>query len=340
MLRVFLTVDIEVWPSRSDWQENGIGTDLEHCVYGVTPEGRYGLEYQLDVLNRYGLKAVCFVEPLFAHTVGFEHLQGIVDAIRKRGHEVQLHIHTEWLRVTDQPALPLGTDRTNPHMKDYDADVQELLVRHGLELLGRCGVPPPCAFRAGNQAANLDTLRAVARVGLPFDSSYYVASRSECDLPGSGLLVQPACLEGVREFPITFFADWPGHHRPLQLCACSSAEIEGTLRKALREGCSAIVLLMHGVELVTRPRGEGGELLAKLAGDGAGAHGSSVRVVGAWGDGLTPARLGRSGGDGGPPGAGLGGRNRHIWPHICLSGERHGCCPRRHEDRHRYFPTR
>jgi len=41
--------------------------------YGETAEGDFGLPYQIEQLNRYGLKATYFLEPLFADRVGHKY---------------------------------------------------------------------------------------------------------------------------------------------------------------------------------------------------------------------------------------------------------------------------
>jgi hypothetical protein len=97
MLNVFITVDTEVYPLLPNWRETGLAGDIARDFDGQTSKGDFGLRYQLQMLNEYGLKAVYFVEPLFASAVGLEPLRKVVDLISKYGHEVQLHIHPEWL---------------------------------------------------------------------------------------------------------------------------------------------------------------------------------------------------------------------------------------------------
>lgn len=56
-LKVFLTVDAEAWPRFRDWRETGLRQDVDREIYGATPSGRFGIGYQMDLLDRYGLKA-------------------------------------------------------------------------------------------------------------------------------------------------------------------------------------------------------------------------------------------------------------------------------------------
>jgi hypothetical protein len=64
------------------------------------------------------------------------------------------------------------------------------------------------------------------------------------------LLVQPSVLEGVHEFPIAFFRDWPGHYRHAQIGACSTAEMQSALLGAHRRGWRSFVILSHSFELL------------------------------------------------------------------------------------------
>jgi hypothetical protein len=250
MLNVFLTVDTEVWPLTPEWRETRLAREMEHYIYGVARDGRYGLPFQMDVLDRHGLKAVFFVEALFASAVGLGPLREIVGMIRARGHDVQLHLHTEWLSHMSDPLLG---DKIGQHLKDFSEDEQALLIARGLENLRACGVERVCAFRAGNYGANFATLRALARHCLPYDTSYNACYLdSACDLRTPALLLQPVWLHGVHEFPISFFRDRPRHYRHAQLCACSSRELEHALTGAWERGWYAFVLVTHSGELLKR----------------------------------------------------------------------------------------
>src|SRR6516164_9015756 len=223
MMKVFLTVDTEVWPLLHDWREAGLSRDINRDIYGATAWGARGISYQMDVLNEYGLKAVFFVEPLFAEVAGLEPLRAIVSEIQDKGHEVQLHLHPEWLEWMDESLLP---GRTAKYLKDFSEADQEFLLARGLQTLRACGAEQLCAFRAGDYAANFATLRALARNGLLYDTSHNTCYLGSCcALETSDLVLQPERMEGIYEFPVSFFCDWPGHYRHAQLTACSWPEM-------------------------------------------------------------------------------------------------------------------
>jgi hypothetical protein len=247
-LNVFITIDTEAWPRRVDWRATRLARDLESEIYGVTAEGEYGIGYQMDMLNAHGLKGVFLVEGLFASAVGIEPLRKMVQLIQGKGHDVQLHIHSEWLEWIEPSILP---GRRGQNLKDFTEDEQTLLIGTAARNLREAGAEDLCAFRAGNYGANFDTLRALARNEIRFDTSHntcYLAS--DCGMRTLDPLLQPRRILGVWEFPIAYFGDWPGHIRHAQLCACSASEMENALLSAWRNKWYAFVLVSHSFELL------------------------------------------------------------------------------------------
>jgi hypothetical protein len=55
-----------------------------------------------------------------------------------------------------------------------------------------------CAFRAGSYGANFDTLRALARNGILYDSSHNTCYLGyTCEMRTPNLLLQPKKIDGV-----------------------------------------------------------------------------------------------------------------------------------------------
>jgi len=247
---VLLTIDVEVHPCTPVWRETSLAAEIQQYIEGQTPGGDYGLRYQLSMLSRHQLKAVFFVEALFAVVVGRERLRPIVSMIQDAGQEVQLHIHTEWL---SHAATPLLGGRTGPHMRLFSEDDQVTLVARGLESLAACGAQEVRAFRAGNYGADRSTLRALARNGIQYDSSWNASYLGrDCGLDLGGPLFGPRVVEGACEVPIAFFQDYPGHVRHAQLAACSFAELRHAMIAAESSGWPFFVIVGHSFELIWR----------------------------------------------------------------------------------------
>lgn len=249
MLDVYITIDTEIW-----WHHTGLDDfrgNYDLCFLGRTRAGEHGVPYQIEVFNHYGLKAVFFVESLFASVVGLDPLKEMVDVIQSGGHDVQLHAHTEWLPLMDSPPAP----GSNEHMRHFSEDEQTTIIGQALENLRAAGAEDVRAFRAGNYGADLATLRALARNGVLCDTSYnYCYLDSACGIRTEAPLLQPAMVEGVLELPITYFQDHPGHNRHAQIVACSCREMTGALMQAWRRGWQTFTIVSHSFELLNSRR--------------------------------------------------------------------------------------
>jgi len=252
---VFLTVDTEIWPRASGWPQTPLAPD-ETCererlayFWGGETRDRRGLPYQLETLGRHGLRATYFVDPLFSRCLGARLLAEVVGVIADAGQEIGLHLHPEWLtdpRCQDLPKF------AGPLLHEYGEEAQARLVRMGLQLLTDAGASDICAFRAGSWGADLATLRALASVGIRFDSSMNAYTpMSFPDLPDREAWIQPRSLESVWEFPVTFFVDRPPRgRRPLHVTACSFAELVLALEHAYAQGWFSVVIVFHSFEFV------------------------------------------------------------------------------------------
>jgi hypothetical protein len=253
-MNVYLTIDTEVYPITPGWKKARLQFDIQRDIFGRVGAAEVGLRFQLGELLKYSLKAVFMVEALFASCqhVGLDPLREIVDLILQDGHEVGLHIHPEWI-----PHIPELAEKI-PHvelLKDLDQDSQFRLIEMGQANLARCGVTKVHSFRSGDYAANLDTLRALARAGIGVDTSYNFSYLGKtCSISTVHPLLQPYRIEGVLEYPIGVFEDWPNHYRHLQLCAVSSRELQGFLQRALAFGWHSAVLVSHSFELLKNRR--------------------------------------------------------------------------------------
>jgi hypothetical protein len=257
LLNVFLTIDTEIWPHSPGWPVKPLPSDkcdfteeIAAYIYGTTPKGDFGLPYQTRQFKEHGLKANYFVETLFSERSGDSTLTDVVNLIQNHDHEVQLHLHTEWLSEISDRNIPA---QFREFMHQYSLDEQTALIKKGIQNLHAAGVENIHAFRAGSYGANLDTLRALLQSGILYDTSYnpcYLGS--DCTIQTNQLLLQPEKIEGIWEFPISFFQDYPGHRRHAQLCACSFYELKTALLDAWKNGWFSFVVVLHSFELVKK----------------------------------------------------------------------------------------
>ena len=115
MTTCYLTVDTEY--SSGFTRRSGIDSrkkNFDRNIACKTASGSVGLEYQMNVLDAHRLKAVFFVDPMPALLWGAAAIEDVVGPIIARGHDVQLHIHTEWLELAGKQN-PLGKPHWSQH---------------------------------------------------------------------------------------------------------------------------------------------------------------------------------------------------------------------------------
>lgn len=255
-LNVLITFDVEVWCNGWKTLDKDFPSSFERYVFGHSPSGNHALPQALETLARHDLKAVFFVEPLFAARFGVEYLATIIDLISSAGQEVQLHLHPEW---TDEAVMPLLPDITHKRqfLTAYNAQEQQQLIAHGMRLFKDAGATRPTAFRSGNFSCNADTFEALAANGLKFDSSInpeMAASHHHAVIPEGASPYEVFQLGELTCVPMSSFRDGFGRPRHAQLNACSAEELIEALIAAERDQWRTFVLLSHGDELMVPNR--------------------------------------------------------------------------------------
>lgn len=252
ILNVLLTVDTEIGgPLSRNWMSSSLEREWSRDIDGTTPEGDYGVAFQMQVLAAHGLNATFFVESMFAEAAGPGLLERLVRLIDSHGHDVQLHMHPEWLARMAEPVVPAR----GQNLRDFPVSEQAELIARSAAALRAAGAKQLTAFRAGNYGANFDTLAALRTNGLRLDASYSAPHLGLlCALHMPAPLVQPTWIDGVLEFPLGCFEEWPGRYRPLQLCACSTSELIWALNAAWARRWHYLVMIFHSFELIQRGR--------------------------------------------------------------------------------------
>ncbi|WP_017670559.1 hypothetical protein [Blastomonas sp. AAP53] len=249
--KVQYTVDTELslklFQDGASAQEN-----FDSSITGKCRDGEFGIFYQMDRLEAYGLTGVFFVDPMPALVYGPGVVARIVEPILKRGHEVQLHIHTEWLEFARDHELSHLRGR---NIADFSLEDQIRLLDQARALLMLAGAPQPTAFRAGNFGANDDTLRALNALDVQYDSSFNPAFlEGECAIrlpPGTPPFAEHL---GVDIIPVSVIEDRPGNIRAVQLCALSAWEMRDALTHAAQHEWPCFTIVSHSFELLSRDR--------------------------------------------------------------------------------------
>lgn len=256
----YITIDTEY--SSDMVHKAGPGCRAENfacAVSGRTAEGDYGLGYKLDMFNRHGHRGVCFVDPMPAMLWGTAAIEDVVGPILERGHDVQLHLHSEWLELADagHPLRRRLGGATGRNIKDFSLEQQCALIDWARDTLISAGAPPPVAFRAGNYGADDTTLRALARCGIGYDTSHTPGIEDgDCGIALGAEHRVPLRHQGVVEVPIGCIATVGGGLRHAQITALSAREMLAALRHARDAGMRSFTMVSHSFELVNRRRGK------------------------------------------------------------------------------------
>lgn len=241
--RVLLTVDTEL-----TWRHFTPGADWRDNFARSYEAAGVGIPYQLRMLRRHGLKACFFVDPMPALLYGIEPIARMVEPILAAGQEVQLHLHSFWSDLAD--AID-GEPRFE--LTQFDVDDQYELIAAGRDLLVQAGARPPTAFRSGSYAANSDTLEALGRLGISYDSSHNGADHPwPSALPLDPALLDPVECGGITEVPVTQIRRRDGGLRPFQLCALSRDEMTKALQHATVNCHELVTIVSHSFELASR----------------------------------------------------------------------------------------
>ena len=180
--KVIITIDTE----------SHAGDDpISKLIFGETSEGDFGIEFIMDELDSYGVKALFFVDFAEAWDYGEEKVKQVVDTILQRGHNVGVHIHPDHM-----------ADKNRLFLWEYSYEEQYEIIRKCTELYEKLVGKKPLSFRAGKYAANMDTLNILCELGYQYDfSSFY--HQQWCGIEPYFTVNTPCRYRSLIEFPVT-----------------------------------------------------------------------------------------------------------------------------------------
>jgi hypothetical protein len=252
MTCVYITIDTEyssglmTAPCPIDRAEN-----FARSIACITPDGPAGITHKLEVLERHGQKAVFFVDPMAALVWGVAAIEDVVTPILEAGQDVQLHCHTEWLAMAGDTKLVGG--RTGHNLADFTFEDQCAILAFARDTLKAAGAPAPVAFRAGNYGADDNTLRALADLGLLYDTSFCPGiADGYCRISLGPEDLVPVRHCGVIEVPVGSIGAIGGGMRHAQITALSLREMTAAVRHARGLGRPEFTFVSHSFELINR----------------------------------------------------------------------------------------
>jgi hypothetical protein len=197
LLLVF-TIDTEGFLARQ--KDPNPETTVEELIFGnFGGQENRGIGLHMDLLEHFGYRACFFLDVLSAYQYGEDELKRAVDAIKSRGHELQLHLHDEHVRNSDDPSIrALAGDLNRKDPGQFRA-ILELAVEVFERLVGN----RPIAYRAGGYRITDEHFAVLEGAGIRFDSSvnaYFHSAVSDW----MRTRTQPHWIGNVLELPVSW----------------------------------------------------------------------------------------------------------------------------------------
>lgn len=245
-INVFITVDTEHSIGGAFRDKNLKPVGNEKRIWGKIGDKSFGIPLIMDIAETFDIRLTFFVEVLNKHYFGEDETKKVCEYILKRGHDVQLHLHPNYLNFRlNNPQEKAYSDLIGA----YSTEKQVELIKEGMEILVRSGVSRPIAFRAGCFGANEETLQALKATGVLIDSSYNKAYVGDTCLLDNRQINDLTYLNEIWEFPITNFVESTKvrakRFKPLDINGVNFQEMKSVLNQAKEGGPRNITIVLH-----------------------------------------------------------------------------------------------
>jgi hypothetical protein len=231
-MKLIITVDTEFSTHKEDMG-----------IVGRIGDNEYGLSLIGEILNAHDLKATFFVD-VYTHKDQYVHrLINACKELQDSGHDLELHTH------------PNGIfDSKREGMAEYALNEQIDIIRKGKEIFRQWFGREPLAHRAGDWAANSDTLKALKDNEIACDLSHFYGWK-HCPLNELSLTKNsPVEYDGVLEIPATVFRTPAcGLFEPIRLVSTDGNpydETLNTIEKFKRRKTKVITLVFHSFSFI------------------------------------------------------------------------------------------
>ena len=256
MLTIVPTVDTEGFHGSAPFERFILGK-----IDGSGEE--WGVFRIQDICRRNGASATFFTDVTESIYWGEDKFRDLTRRLADAGADIQLHTHPEFRGPKDgatrQPAaeriLGPSAGRIRGPMTGLSFDQQRAFLEAGIGMIKRWTGTAPVAHRSGGYAINADTVRALAAVGIPLDSSMNAGHSNSKITWSNNAVVQ---RDGVIELPVTNqnytfrLAGVELYRRAIKtdINACGVAELVAYVDDAVAGGATLMNLFMHSYSLL------------------------------------------------------------------------------------------
>jgi hypothetical protein len=197
LLLVF-SIDTEGFLARQ--MDPNPATTVDELIFGdFGGDEDRGIGLHMDLLEHFGYRGCFFLDVLSAYQYGEDNLKRAAVAIQERGHEVQLHVHDEHLRNSDDPAIrALAGD-----LMAKDREGFREILGLGVEVFERLTGTRPIAYRAGGYRITDEHFPVLEEHGIKIDSSVNAYFHSRVS-DWMRTRTQPFWIGDMLELPVTW----------------------------------------------------------------------------------------------------------------------------------------
>jgi len=173
----FISFDVEALPGRASRDP------VDRLVWGRVGGGEFGIGRISGILKQHGIKGNFLIDFASCLLYGDRAVGEIADYLLAEGHEVHVHLHSEWM--VRKWGLQSRRWSATVGMDQIDGPLSEALLEYAaLKYQSLVGLEP-ALFRAGAFRFNAATLAAAERAGFKvcsnFNSERHAASWSSTD---------------------------------------------------------------------------------------------------------------------------------------------------------------
>ncbi|WP_306030096.1 heparinase II/III family protein [Stappia sp. MMSF_3263] len=202
MAQIWITVDVEAQPNRAP------EAHVDRLIWGRFDTGDFGVGRMMNIADEHGVKLTAFTDLAEIDRYGTS-MSDVAANIACRGHDLQLHVHTEFFSrsVWDAAGTTPASD-----LNVIDDDQAKCVVRELVTHYQRITGVQPLAFRGGGYRFNEILLRQLCRYGIRIDSS---VNRSRATQPFSTPATQQfSWPNGMIEIPVSVVDGFRNIPRP------------------------------------------------------------------------------------------------------------------------------
>ena len=221
--RLMITVDVEAQPRRANKDH------VETLIYGRLHGADFGIGKMMSIAEKHDAKLTCFLDYAEEYLYG-DKLLAVGREIHARGHDLQIHMHPEFLprELFKQRGLKYFTD-----MFLVEEMHARFFIETAMDSHAKVAAASPIAFRGGGFRYGEAILRALKENGLSINSSY---NPSKANQPFNiGGKKQFSWKNGVVELPISCVFDFKGSGRLFDYNFNASTLMNGTAGECVQK---------------------------------------------------------------------------------------------------------